>query len=375
MKIVAIETSLTRIPFDMGAKPVSFGGVGWQAMHTLWLRVVTDTGLEGWGEGFGHACVPATRCVLDTQVAPAVLGQDARDIAGLRARLGKTLHLFGRNGPHIYALSALDIALWDIAGKQAGLPLWRLWGATPPEGASGRLRAYASLLRYGAPDLVGAAAARAAGQGYTDIKLHEIEVPMVAAARAALGPGPRLMVDTNCPWTVAQATAMARALAPCDLTWLEEPVWPPEDYAGLARVRAAGGVAIAAGENAAGPMDFRAAFAAGALDIAQPSVIKIGGPSAMLEIAALARAAGVRLVPHNAYFGAGYLASLHLNATLAPDAPFERLFIDLEASPYHDLITAPDGQVTVPDGPGLGRDPDPGVLARYRAGEPTLHRA
>ena len=168
---------------------------------------------------------------------------------------------------------------------------------------------------------------------------------------------------------------MARALGPCDLTWLEEPVWPPEDYAGLARVREAGGVPIAAGENAAGLLDFRAAFAAGALDIAQPSVIKIGGPSALLEIAALARAAGVRLVPHNAYFGAGYLASLHLNATVAPDAPFERLFIDLEANPYHELVTATDGHVTVPDGPGLGRDPDPAVLARYRVDEPRLHRA
>ena len=90
-----------------------------------------------------------------------------------------------------------------------------------------------------------------------------------------------------------------------DLTWLEEPVWPPGDYDGLARVRLEGGMPIAAGENAAGLHDFRAAFEAGALDIAQPSVIKIGGPSAMLEIAALAKAFGVRLVPHNAYFGAG----------------------------------------------------------------------
>ena len=371
MKITAIETSLTRIPFDMGATPVAFSGIAGGHMNTFWLRVVTDAGIEGWGEGFGHAAVAATRAVADTQLAPLVLGQDARDIAGLRARLSRTLHLYGRNGPHMYALSALDIALWDIAGKAAGLPLWRLWGGTPATS----LRAYASLLRYGTPDLVAAACERAAGRGYRDIKLHEIEVPMVRAARAALGPDARLMVDTNCPWSVADATAMARALAPCDLAWLEEPVWPPEDFPGLARVRAAGGVAIAAGENAAGLHDFRVAFAAGALDIAQPSVIKIGGPSAMLEIAALARASGVRLVPHNAYFGAGYLASLHLNATLAPEAPFERIFIDLEASPYHDAMTATDGRVTLPDGPGLGIDPDPAVLARYRVGEATLHRA
>jgi L-alanine-DL-glutamate epimerase-like enolase superfamily enzyme len=102
-------------------------------------------------------------------------------------------------------------------------------------------------------------------------------------------------------------------------------------------------------------------------------VIKIGGPSAMVEIAALAKAHAVRLVPHNAYFGAGYLASLHLNAALAPDAPFERLFVDLEASPYHDLVEAKGGRVGVPTGPGLGCDPDMAVLRRYLVREPGLH--
>lgn len=369
MKITAVETRLTRIPFDMGAKPVSFGGVGWQYLNTFWIRIVTDSGIEGWGEGFGHACVAATKTVFDTQVAPAILGQDARDIAGLRERLSRTLHLFGRNGPHVYALSGLDIALWDIAGKAAGLPLWRLWGGKP----AGSLASYASLLRYGAPDLVAAACERAVARGYRDIKLHEIEVPMIAAARQAIGPDVRLMVDCNCPWSVVQAVDMARRLRPLDLTWLEEPVWPPEDHAGLARVRAQG-VPIAAGENAGGLHDFRSQFEHGALDVAQPSVIKIGGPSAMLEIAALAKAFGVRLVPHNAYFGAGYLASLHLNATLAPEAPFERLFIDLQASPFGSLLLAENGRVSVPDSPGLGCDPDLDVLRRYEVEAPTTHR-
>ncbi|HSU06077.1 MAG TPA: mandelate racemase/muconate lactonizing enzyme family protein [Acetobacteraceae bacterium] len=367
MKIIAVETCLTRIPFDMGARPVSFIGTHWDALNTLWVRIVTDQGLEGWGEGFGHACVATTKSVVDTQLAPAVLGQDARDIAGLRARLSKAFHLYGRNGPHVYALSALDIALWDIAGKAAGLPLCRLLGAAPR-----RLAAYASLLRYGAPDLVAAACERALARGYRDIKLHEIEVPMVAAARAAIGPETRLMVDTNCPWTVAQAVEMAKRLRVHDLTWLEEPVWPPEDDAGLARVRAEGGVPTAAGENAGGLHDFRRKFEAGAIDVAQPSVIKIGGPSAMLEIAVLAKAFGVRLVPHNAYFGPGYLASLHVNAAVALDAPFERIFIDLEASPLHDAITSQDGHVLVPETPGLGLDPDPAVLRRYMVGSPTI---
>ncbi len=370
MKIIAVETNWTRIPFDMGGKPAAAGGLGWQSMNTIWLRVITDQGLEGWGEGFGHASAAATKAVLDSQLAPAIIGQDARDIAGLRARLSKAFHSFGRNGSHVFALSALDIALWDIAGKAAGQPLWRLLGATPVE----RLTSYASLLRYGDPGMVVAACERAVAWGYRDIKLHEITVPEVRAARQAIGPDARLMVDTNCPWTVTQALEMARQMRESDLTWLEEPVFPPGDHAGLARVRREGGVPIAAGENAAGLHDFRAAFEAGALDVAQPSVIKIGGPSAMLEIAALAKAFGVRVVPHNAYFGPGFLASLHVNAAIAPDAPFERLFIDLEASPLHDLVVAENGSVKVPDGPGLGCDPDPAVLQRYQLAEPTVHR-
>lgn len=371
MKITAVETTWTRIPFDMGGRPAVSGGIGWQHMNTVWLRVITDQGLEGWGEAFGHASAATTMATLNAQLAPAILGQDARDIAGLRNRLGKAFHSFGRNGAHVFALSALDIALWDIAGKAANLPLWRMLGAAPVE----RLPAYASLLRYGDAGMVAAACERALGRGYRDVKLHEIAVPEVRAARQALGPVPQLMVDTNCPWTVTQAIAMARQMRDCDLSWLEEPVSPPGDYAGLARVRTEGAVPIAAGENAAGLHDFHQAFQAGALDVAQPSVIKIGGPSAMLEIAALAKAYGVRVVPHNAYFGPGYLASLHLNATIAPDAPFERLFIDLEASPLHELILAENGSVKVPDGPGLGRDPDMTAIERYQLAEPTVHRA
>ncbi|HTI80453.1 MAG TPA: mandelate racemase/muconate lactonizing enzyme family protein [Acetobacteraceae bacterium] len=361
MKITAIETYWTRIPFDMGGEPATQGGLNWQTMNTVWLRVITDQGLEGWGEAFGHASAAATKTVLETQLAPLVIGQDARDIGGLRTRLSKTLHGFGRNGSHMFALSALDIALWDIAGKAANLPLWRLFGATPVS----HLTSYASLLRYGAAPMVAAACERAVSRGYRDIKLHEITVPEVRAARQAIGPDARLMVDTNCPWTVWEAIDMAHRMREYNLTWLEEPVSPPGDHKGLARVRREGGVPIAAGENAAGLHDFLAQFEAGAIDVAQPSVIKIGGPSSMLEIAALAKVHGVRVVPHNAYFGSGFLASLHVNATIAPDAPFERLFIDLEASPLGEWVVAKDGKIKVPDGPGLGCDPDMSVLKRY----------
>ena len=369
MKITRVESYWTQTPFDMGSKPADMPGLTWHSMNTVWLRVVTEQGIDGWGEAFGHSGSAASLAAIDTQLAPVLLGQDARDIAGLRQRLSKTFHLYGQNGAHVFALSALDIALWDIAGKAAGQPLWRLLGATPPQ----TLTSYASLLRFGEAHEVAAACERALARGYRDVKLHEITVANITAARKAMGDGPRLMVDVNCPWTIWQALAVARDLEDLGLTWLEEPVWPPGDHEGLARVRLEGGIPIAAGENASGLHDFRAAFEAEAQDIAQPSVTKIGGISAMLEIAALAKAAGVRLVPHNAYFGAGYLASLHLTATLAPDAPFERLFLDLQASPYHELVEAKNGKVTVPTGPGLGRDPDIGVLRRYLVREPTIH--
>ncbi len=370
MKITAVETYWTRIPFDMGGKAAVMSGINAQGMNTVWLRVITDQGIEGWGEAFGHGAAATSMAVLNSQLAPALLGQDARDIAGLRNRLGRLWHLFGRNGPHVYALSALDIALWDIAGKAAGQPLWRLLGGSP----IATMRAYASLLRYGTAELVGRNCEAAIGRGYRDIKLHEITLPEIEIARDTAGPDVRIMCDCNCPWTVWQAIDMARRLEDVELTWLEEPVWPPNDYDGLARVRLEGGAIIAAGENAAGLHDFKAAFDAGALDVAQPSVIKIGGPSAMIEIAALCKAYGVRLVPHNAYFGPGYLTSLHVNAALAPDVPFERLYLDLEASPYHDLVEAKDGQVAVPDGPGLGRDPDLDVIRRYLMAEPSVFR-
>src|SRR4029079_11426493 len=127
--------------------------------------------------------------------------------------------------------------------------------------------AYASLLRCSGPDAVARSCKDALAQGYRLIKPHEITVPAVKAARDAVGPGVPLMVDTNCPWSVNEALAMAEKLRPFDMHWLEEPVWPPEDHAGLARVRAAGTI-IAAGENAAGLIEVRRPFAPLALDTA-----------------------------------------------------------------------------------------------------------
>jgi D-galactarolactone cycloisomerase len=207
-------------------------------------------------------------------------------------------------------------------------------------------------------------AAAAVAAGYRAIKLHEITEPAVAAARAAVGPDVLLMNDTNCPWTPDEAVAMARAVRPHGLHWLEEPVWPPEDHDGLARVRREG-VPIAAGENAASLVDFRHMMRAGAVDVAQPSVTKIGGVSEVLKVAALGEAMGVTVVPHCAYFGPGFLASLHLAATLPGRPMLERLHVALAASPSGPWSDAADGVLRVPTAPGLGHDPAPELFDRY----------
>ena len=360
MKITAISTILTHIPYEAGG-PTKLAGQSWSRMAILLVRVDTDEGITGWGEAFGHAIAPATKTALDSLVAAHFIGRNPTDVDGLMTEMAQRLHIFGRNGPVVYALSGIDIALWDIAGKRAGQPVHRLLGGQ----VRGELSAYASLLCYGEPAVVARMAERAATDGYRFIKLHEIELPQVKAARDAIGSDIALMCDTNCPWTVAQAIEMAHAFKPINLYWLEEPVWPPEDHAGLARVRQAGAT-IAAGENTAGLHDFRHMFEAGAIDIAQPSVTKIGGLGEMRRIADLAQSFGVRLVPHCAYFGPGFLASLHFAATLAHDVPFERLYVTLEASPFGPWLEAKGGKVAVPQTPGLGCDPDMAIVERYR---------
>lgn len=360
MKITAVSTHLIRLPFRKAGPPMMFGGMAWTTMPILFLRIDTDEGLTGWGEPFGYPAIHGVRTLIETLVAPNLIGRDPTDIAGLTLDLQRKLHPFGRNGGVMCAISAADIALWDIAGKRAGLPLHQLLGGARTD----RLETYASLLRYGAPGLVAEAVAEAVAQGHRSVKLHEIGLAEVAAARQAAGPDTEIMLDTNCPWSVEEAISMARKLAEFRLHWLEEPVWPPEDYDGMARVRATGMV-VAAGENVAGAVAFRQMFERGAVDVAQPGVTRSGGVTETRKIIALAEAFGVRVVPHCAQFGPGYLASLHLTASLTTPTPIELLYADLEASPYPAFTTARDGMVVLPQAPGLGCEPDPAILKRY----------
>jgi D-galactarolactone cycloisomerase len=364
MKIAKVDSITVKVPFSYGAAPGGPPARTGATNNILLVKVETDTGVTGWGEAFCYGCTDAVRAALHGMIAPAAVGRDASDIARLSRDLQQSLHLFGRYGITIFALSGLDIALWDIAGKAANLPLHRLLGGA----GQASLPGYASLLKYRDPERVAARTKLAIQQGYRHIKLHETEEAEVRAAREAAGHDVAIMVDTNCPWTPEEARHMTLKLRPYDLYWLEEPIFPPEDFAAIARLRAGTGVAIAAGENNCTSFQFRDMFAASAVDYAQPSVTKVGGVTEFLKVAALADAAGVTLMPHSPYFGPGFLATLQLAAARGqPGAMIERYHMNLEASLYGELIDAVNGAFAVPQGPGLGRDPDPDVIKTYSA--------
>jgi D-galactarolactone cycloisomerase len=328
------------------------------------VRVTTDGGLVGWGECFAYGATLAVCNVVDDALAPLLVGQDPAQIEQLLDRMHRTLMIWGRRGLAMMAVSGVDLALWDLAGKARGVPAYQLIGGL----CQPRARAYASLLRFETPTQVAQAVSAALGLGFTAVKLHQIDVESVAAAREAAGADVDIMLDTNCPWTVEDAIRMGRRLERYDLRWLEEPVWPPEDYAGLARVRQALRIPIACGENEATVFAFREIVRAGAADIVQPSVTKVGGLSEMKKIATVAVAANVTFVPHSFYFGPGLAATLHVVAS-TPGAPY------VEMPPGHLLtpllaepIRCTGGLVAVPERPGLGADPDPDVLTRYPFG-------
>jgi len=365
MKITKIETLVLNLPMliDTSRGVPMQAGRARTSIDMLLVRVETDAGVTGWGEAFGHRIFHATRAAIDTLLAPMCVGKDPRDILAIHDELQRALHGVGRNGPTFYALSGIDIALWDIAGKIAGQPLYRLLGGTPRTD----LPAYASLLRYGKAADVAHYTQDALGRGYRHIKLHEITVPEVKAARDAAGPDIPIMVDTNCPWTVAQAIEMARRFVPFTPTWIEEPVWPAENLAGLAEVRAKGGLPTAAGENYGTVWEFRRAFEAGAITYAQPSVTKLGGVTEMRKVMTLAETFGVQVVPHSAYFGPGLIASIHCIAAMPQESWVERYYCDFAENPLGDAIhPGKNGRIAIPQGPGLGVDPDPKLLAKLR---------
>ncbi|HEY0295347.1 MAG TPA: mandelate racemase/muconate lactonizing enzyme family protein [Bordetella sp.] len=373
MAIAAIHTIPVLIPFDVDGPKQEFLGQPRSHIEALYLKVETSDGYTGWGEAFGFNLWPVIRKAMDDFIAPFIIGRDENDIDALMTELRRRFHVFGRTGPVNYALSGLDIALWDIAGKKAGKPLAELFGGARRDS----LPAYASLMKYGEADALARNCAHAKDLGYSAVKIHESTVRLAQIARDSLGAGPGLMVDTNCAWTLEQACSYLPALQAMNLLWLEEPTWPPENLDNFRVLRERADIPLAAGENAATPWELAAMSRSGLLDVVQPSVIKIGGISemraayqALTPLSKTQGSARAQPIAHSPYFGPGLFATLQLAAALEQESPLEKLFCTFEAHPYGDAIEVVNGRLRVPTGPGLGIDPDPQILQAFSVTQP-----
>ncbi|MBN1401367.1 MAG: mandelate racemase/muconate lactonizing enzyme family protein [Anaerolineae bacterium] len=376
MKITAIKA------YPLGCQleePFGYSQRWFQGRSGLLVQVSTDEGIAGWGEVFCHDGWPAVVALLEQVYAPLILGRDPLAREAIWEQLYNWTRDYGQKGLTIAALSGVDIALWDILGKAAGLPVYRLLG-----GERERIQAYATGLyrtrrSMAAPSVLAEEASLYVAQGFRAVKLKvgfgvETDLRNVQTVRQAIGDDVRLMVDANHAYDAATAIALGRAIEGYDIGWFEEPV-VPENVAGYCAVRRALDIPIAGGEAEFTRYGFRDLIAQGGLDIAQPDLCITGGISEGLRIAALCQAWHVRCLPHVWGTGIALATSLHFMAAL-PDQPSSlnpqpmMLEMDRTENPVRDQILATpiqieEGHALVPQRPGLGVEVDPDALARY----------
>ncbi|HSO05884.1 MAG TPA: mandelate racemase/muconate lactonizing enzyme family protein [Pelomicrobium sp.] len=369
LHLVRADVVVCRAPL---AQPVvtSFGAM--RDRPAVLVRIEDRDGAHGWGEAWCNfpACGAEHRArLLAEAVLPAALGRALASPWALHAELEARLRVLalqtGEPGPLAQALAALDIALWDLAARRAGVPLARLLRPDAPAAVP----VYASGLDPdAAPGLI--ASSRAAGFSRFKVKVgfgRDRDLSAVAAARTALREGETLLLDANQAWDPATAAGMARALEAHAPAWLEEPLpadAPASAWAALARATT---IPLAAGENLRGDTAFRAALADGAIAVIQPDACKWGGVTGCFRVASEALAAGRRYCPHYLGGGIGLLASAHLLAAAGGDGWLE---VDVNPNPLREGLAQPfpvirDGTAALPAGPGLGVAPDAGVVRRF----------
>src|SRR6202048_4328246 len=387
MKMVVIRM----IPLSYRCDPPYGSAGGMQARRgALLVEIETDERVIGIGEaGVGGG---RTRDVIEKQLRPMLIGEDPLLIEGLWQKMFARTRQFGRRGIVMNAISGSDIALWDIAGKAAGLPVYRLLG-----GCRDRVEAYASGGFYQEGKSVDELAGEAEGyraRGFKGMKMKvgrnpstqthlrhlvdhaelcevepEEDIAGVAAVRRALGPRAKLMVDVNCAWSPAFAIEMGRAMEPHKLYWIEEPV-ATDDIDGSAMGADALATPIAGYETEIGLNGFRELIARGAVDIVQPDIAWSGGFSECRRIAAFAQAHHLMVAAHG-FAGAVLLgAALHFVASI-PNG----LVLEFDQNPNglrDELLKEPfridgDGVIRLPRLPGLGIELDRGAVERYRS--------
>jgi D-galactarolactone cycloisomerase len=361
-------------------KPFCFSQKWVTHRTALLVKIETDEGITGWGEAFCHDAWPALATLIERVYKPHLVGADplAREV--IWSKLYNWTRDYGQKGLTTIALSAIDIALWDILGRATRLPVSALLGGNfrdrVPAYATGM---YPSQEALDNPALIAEEAATYITQGFQAVKVKvgfgvSRDIECVRRVREAIGEKPGLMVDANHAYDVADAIALGRAIEPYRISWFEEPV-VPEDIEGYRAVRQALSIPIAGGEAEFTRYGFRNLIAQGAVDILQPDICSMGGLSEAVKVAALASAWHVRYMPHVWGTGIAIAASLHFMAAM-PDQPpslhprLPMLELDRTENPLRDqLLAAPleiaDGWASVPTSPGLGVEPDARMLAKF----------
>ena len=323
MYISAVEAFPLRCPLS---EPFAYSHKRFTHQTALLVRVTTDDGIDGWGKVFCHDAGPALAVLIGRVLAPLIVGRDALSREVIWDLLCNWTRDYGQKGLTTAALSGIDIALWDIAGKATGLPVCKLFGASFRD----RVPAYATGLYHtsrSAADTTALAeeAAPCVAQGFSAVTVEvgfgiARDVANVRVVRNAIGQATGLMVDAHHAYDVATAIELGKAIEQYRIGWFEEPV-VPEDLDSHRAVRHAIDMPIGGGEAEFTRYGFRSLLSRGALDIVQPDICICGGISEARQIAAPAQAHHVRVVPHVWGTEVAIAAALHFLAALPPQPP------------------------------------------------------
>jgi L-alanine-DL-glutamate epimerase-like enolase superfamily enzyme len=362
VKITGITTEEYRWPRHT---PISNGLHTYTHSGLDLVKIETDAGITGIGLGGGGLVGKATI----EHLTPQLLGEDPIDVE----RLWHTMwipKLIGRRGLTTRAISALDIGLWDIRGKVAGLPLYKLLGGfrdrVPTYIAGGYYEAGKGLkeLQQEMRDNV-AMGARAIKMKVGAVPIRE-DVARVKAVREAIGPDVKLLVDANCAYRYYQAIQFARRIEEYDIYWFEEPV-QPDDYEGHRKLAEATSIPIATGENEYTRYGFRDLIAHNAAAILNADAKVLGGVTEFMKVVALAQANDLDIAPHGSQD-----IHVHLVAAIANGLilEFYRDSVDpMWGKIYRETLRLnDDGTVSPPSVPGIGAEPNYEALAPYRVG-------
>ena len=379
MKIVDIELVSVFIPLAPGLPEPTGRHYG---AHML-VRVKCDNGLEGLGERYCGNATRAVATIIRDMLAPAIIGQEAINVAGLYERMFRSGFYFGRGGLASYAISAVEMALWDIFGKHLGVPVYAILGGSVRQSVApfvslqplvekvepNSIPAYASLQTYRTPEDVAFAAKKAVETGFKSVKLHQFDIESVRVTREAVGNDIEVTIDPNGFFNPIEAERFAKELADYNVGWLEEPIWPPDDYQALSQLRRRSPVPIAGGENESTIWGFRRILEAQPFDILQPEVANLGGILESYKIYSMAQSHNIPVAVHNFKYGPVLAASAHLSLLFPNVICLETPWYQLEANILKEGPEISGGQVTVRDKPGLGIVVDEDVVREYRVEE------